>query len=168
MLDGGIIKANLKFDDFGKPMSSAQGNKADIECDYGDFSLTVEVTLTGGQRQFEAEGESVARHLGKFKKAEQKNAYCLFIAPTINEACIVYFYMLYKTNISFYGGTLAIVPLPLHVFQKMLEDSYRASYTPNPEHVKAFFEYSQTVAESSSSEQDWYTKVVEKALNWLG
>jgi len=37
MLDGGSIKANLKFDDFGNPMSTAQGNIADIICDYGDF-----------------------------------------------------------------------------------------------------------------------------------
>ena len=37
MLDGGDISANLKFDDFGNPMSTAQGNMADIVCDYGDF-----------------------------------------------------------------------------------------------------------------------------------
>ena len=34
MLDGGNIKANLKFDDFGNPMSTAQGNMADIVCNY--------------------------------------------------------------------------------------------------------------------------------------
>ena len=45
MLDGGNIKANLKFDDFGKPMSTAQGNVADIVCDYGDFDVIVEVTM---------------------------------------------------------------------------------------------------------------------------
>jgi hypothetical protein len=40
-----IYKANLKFDDFGNPMSTAQGNMADIICDYGDSGLTVEVTI---------------------------------------------------------------------------------------------------------------------------
>lgn len=63
MLDGGHIKPNLKFDDFGNPMSTAQGNMADIICDYGDFGLTVEVTMQGGQRQYETEGEPVTRHL---------------------------------------------------------------------------------------------------------
>ncbi len=63
MLDGGDIKANLKFDDFGNPMSTAQGNMADIVCDYGDFGLTVEVTMQSGQRQYETEGEPVTRHL---------------------------------------------------------------------------------------------------------
>lgn len=168
MLDGGNIKANLKFDDFGKPMSTAQGNMADIVCDYGDFGLTVEVTMASGQKQYEMEGEPVSRHLAKFKKETGKDAFCLFVAPTINEACVSHFYGLHNLNISYYGGKSVIVPIPLSVFRKMLEDSFKASYTPNPAQVKAFFEYSRTVAANSKSEQEWYNKVVEKALNWLG
>ncbi|MGN0728015.1 AlwI family type II restriction endonuclease [Treponema sp.] len=167
MLDGGNIKANLKFDDFGKPMSTAQGNMADIVCDYEKFGLTVEVTMASGQKQYEMEGEPVSRHLAKFKKETGKEAYCLFVAPTINEACIAHFYGLHNLNISYYGGKSVIVPLPLNVFTKMLEDSFKASYTPNPEQIKSFFEYSRTVASTSHSEQEWYNKVVEKALNWL-
>ena len=131
MLDGGTIKANLKFDDFGKPMSTAQGNMADIACDYGGFGVTVEVTMASGQKQYEMEGESVCRHLAKLKKESGKEAYCLFVAPTINEACVAHFYGLYHLNISYYGGKSVIVPLPLHVFRKMLEDSFRAEYTPD-------------------------------------
>lgn len=167
MLDGGNIKANLKFDDFGNPMSTAQGNMADIVCDYETFGLTVEVTMASGQKQYEMEGEPVSRHLAKFKKETGKEAYCLFVAPTINEACIAHFYGLHNLNISYYGGKSVIVPLPLNVFKKMLEDSFKASYIPNPEQVKSFFEYSRTVASTSHSEQEWYNKVVEKALKWL-
>lgn len=168
MLDGGTIKANLQFDDFGKPMSTAQGNMADIACDYGGFGVTVEVTMASGQRQYEMEGESVCRHLAKLKKESGKEAYCLFVAPTINEACVAHFYGLYHLNISYYGGKSVIVPLPLHVFRKMLEDSFRAAYTPNAGRVQAFFEYSRSVAAKSASEQEWYGKVIEKALHWLG
>ena len=167
MLDGGNIKANLKFDDFGNPMSTAQGNMADIVCDYETFGLTVEVTMASGQKQYEMEGEPVSRHLAKFKKETGKEAYCLFVAPTINEARNAHFYGLHNLNISYYGGKSVIVPLPLNVFKKMLEDSFKASYIPNPEQVKSFFEYSRTVASTSHSEQEWYNKVVEKALNWL-
>lgn len=167
MLDGGNIKANLKFDDFGNPMSTAQGNMADIVCDYETFGLTVEVTMAIGQKQYEMEGESVSRHLAKFKKETGKEAYCLFVAPTINEACIAHFYGLHNLNISYYGGKSVIVPLPLNVFKKMLEDSFKASYTPNPQQVKSFFEYSKSIASESHSEQEWYNKIVEKALNWL-
>lgn len=168
MLDGGNIKANLKFDDFGKPMSTAQGNTADIICDYGDFGLTVEVTMSAGQKQYEMEGEPVSRHLAKFKKETGKEAYCLFIAPTINEACIAHFYGLHNLNISYYGGKSVIVPLPLNVFKKMLEDSFKACYKPNSKQVKNFFEYSKKTAADSRNEQEWYKKIIEKALNWLG
>ena len=167
MLDGGNIKANLKFDDFGNPMSTAQGNMADIVCDYETFGLTVEVTMASGQKQYEMEGEPVSRHLAKFKKETGKEAYCLFVAPTINESCIAHFYGLHNLNISYYGGKSVIVPLPLNVFKKMLEDSFKASYTPNPQQVKSFFEYSKSIASESHSEQEWYNKIVEKALNWL-
>lgn len=167
MLDGGNIKANLKFDDFGNPMATAQGNMADIVCDYEGFGLTVEVTLQSGQRQYETEGEPVTRHLAKLKKETGKPAYCLFIAPKINEAVIAHFYGLHKLNISYYGGTSTIIPLPLNIFLKMVEDSYKADYIPEPKHVQAFFEYSNELAEKVKSEKDWYKGITEKALNWL-
>lgn len=167
MLDGGNINANLKFDDFGKPMSTAQGNIADIVCDYGDFGLSVEVTMATGQRQYEMEGEPVTRHLAKLKKATEKPAYCLFIAPKINEACIAHFYLLHKENISYYGGKSTIIPLPLNVFQKMVEDSYKTSYTPLLQHVKQFFERSNELVETCENEQLWYEQITNEALHWL-
>jgi hypothetical protein len=167
MLDGGNIKANLKFDDFGNPMSTAQGNMADIVCDYDDFGLTVEVTMQSGQRQYETEGEPVTRHLAKVKRETNKPAYCLFIAPNINEACIAHFYTLHKTNIKYYGGTSTIVPLPLSVFIKMVEDSYNANYVPEPKHVQRFFERSNELANTTDNELDWYNGITQEALNWL-
>ena len=167
MLNGGNIIANLRFDDNGQPMSTAQGNMADIVCDYGDFCLTVEVTTSGGARQYEMEGEPVARHLAKYKKDTKKPAFCLFIAPTINEACISYFFVLHKFNITFYEGTSIIVPVELSTFEKMLEDSFKVNYTPTPQNVKKLFTESQKIAETAINEQDWYKKITHKALNWL-
>ncbi len=167
MLDGGNIKANLKFDDFGNPMSTAQGNMADIVCDYGHFGLTVEVTMQSGQRQYETEGEPVTRHLAKFKRETEKPAYCLFIAPNINDACKAHFYALHKMNIQYYGGTSTIVPLPLSVFIKMVQDSHNANYVPEPRHVQRFFERSNELANSTDNEVDWYKGIIAEALNWL-
>lgn len=167
MLDGGYIKANLKFDDFGNPMSTAQGNMADIICDYETFGLTVEVTMQSGQRQYETEGEPVTRHLAKLKRETNKPAYSLFIAPKINEACIAHFYALHKMNISYYGGTSTIVPLPLNVFLKMIEDSHKASYVPEPRHVQRFFERSNELANTTDNEIEWYNEITNEALNWL-
>lgn len=167
MLDGGTIKANLKFDDNGLPMSTAQGNMADIFCDYDEYGLTVEVTTARGQKQYEMESEPVSRHLAKYKKETGKDAYCLFIAPKINEACIAHFFMLHKMNIAFYGGKSIIVPVDITTFRKMLTDSYKADYQPNPRQVKSLFEYSLEVAEKANNEVEWYEKVTERALNWL-
>ena len=167
MLDGGEIKANLNFDDYGQPLSIAQGNMSDIVCDYGDFYVSVEVTMASGQRQYETESEPVSRHLGKLKKSTNKPTYCLFIAPTINDACIAHFYTLHHLSVSYYGGKSTIIPLPLTVFKKMVEDSYKASYIPNPQQVQNFFEQSNVLASQYNNEKDWYSAITSAALNWL-
>ena len=168
MLDGGEIKANLNFDDFGLPLSNATGNLADIVCDYGDYMVCVEVTMQSGQRQYEMEGEPVTRHLGNLKKTANKPCYCLFVAPKIHEACVAHFYTLYHLNLEIYAGTSEIVPLPLEVFRKMLEDSYKADFTPNPMHVRNFFEKSRELATSGISETEWYDEIISLATNnWL-
>ncbi len=167
MLDGGEIKANLNFDDYGKPLSTAAGNMSDIVCDYGDYMVCVEVTMASGQKQYEMEGEPVTRHLGKLKKASGKPCYCLFVAPTINDACVSHFFTLHHLNLAMYGGKSTIIPLPLSIFRKMVEDSYKASYTPNPSHVRKFFEASNDFAKKCESEVEWYENIKEKALHWL-
>lgn len=167
MLDGGEIKANLNFDDFGKPLSTAQGNMADIVCDYGDYILIVEVTMASGQKQYDMEGEPVSRHLGKIKKASGKPCYCLFIAPTINEACIAHFYTLHRTNITYYGGRSTIIPLSLNVFQKMLEDSYKVNYIPDSHQVRRFLEHSNELVENCTDENHWFEEINKSAVNWL-
>lgn len=167
MLDGGDIKANLNFDDYGQPLSTAQGNMADIVCDYGDFYLCVEVTMSAGQRQYEMEHEPVSRHVGKIRRETGKPSYCLFLAPEINEACVTTFFTLHAMNISYYGGRSTIVPLPLAVFQKMVEDSRKAAYVPSPQQVREFFEYSNHVAASGVNETQWYDLMQQKALHWL-
>ncbi len=167
MLDGGNIKANLNFDDYGQPLSTAVGNLSDIVCDYGDYMVCVEVTMASGQKQYEMEGEPVTRHLGKLKKATGKPCYCLFIAPTINDACITHFYTLHHLNLAMYGGKSTIVPLPLEIFRKMVEDSFNVSYTPNPTYVRNFFESSNMFAKTCDNELEWYEKIKDKALHWL-
>ena len=167
MLDGGDIQANLNFDDYGQPLSTAAGNMSDIVCDYGDYMVCVEVTMASGQKQYEMEGEPVTRHLGKLKATSGKPCYCLFVAPIINDACVTHFYMAHHLNLKNYGGKSTIIPLPLQIFRKMVEDSYKASYTPNPSHVRSFFEASNVYAKTCESDMDWYEKIKEKALHWL-
>lgn len=167
MLNGGKIYPNLRFDDLGKPLSTAQGNKPDIVCDYETFLLAVEVTMASGQRQYEMEGESISRHLGKLRQSTEKPAYCLFIAPTIHPSCIAHFFVLHRVYVSAYGGTSSIVPLLLALFVKMLDVARQASYSPNSSHILQFLEYSRQQALASCNELAWFDAVQQKATNWL-
>ena len=171
MLDGGEINANLKFDDSGNPMNTALGKMADIECDYGDFDVTVEVSLSSGALQFKMEGEPVPRHIGIHKEKTKKTTYCFFIAPTINPATIAHFFTLYISNVDMYGGKCTIIPLELFTFRKMLKAAMDAHVKPNSSNIKKLFEKSQKIAKecfaNDENEKVWYNRITNEAINWL-
>ena len=167
MIDGGEIEGNFLLDDAGKPRTTAAGGLADIVCKYDNFDLMVEVTLQRGQKQYDNEGEPVARHLGRHKIASGRPTYCLFIAPTLNKATIAYFYQLHHLHIDHYGGKSVIVPLELGVFRKLVEDSMKVSYTPNSRHIEAIFKESQRLADRRISEVEWHHAIQTYALSWL-
>ncbi len=167
MLDGGNIKGNFKFDDVGQPLSTASGNMPDIECDYDDFVLSVEVTMQQGQRQYESEGEPVARHFGQIKKRTGKDTYCLFIAPTINKASLAHFFALNKIGISYYGGTTKIIPLELDQFMRLVENSYNYHTQPTPHNIRQFLDEVMRQEELAVDENDWNDKIQTCVAEWL-
>lgn len=167
MLDGGNIKGNFKFDDKGQPLSTAVGNMPDIECDYVDFSLSVEVTLQSGQRQYESESEPVARHYGQLKKKTGKETYCLFIAPTINTSTLAHFYALNHMEIAYYGGKSKIIPLELEQFMKLVENSYTYINKPIPSDVQRFFDDVIEQGELSKNEIEWQSRIQNCVNDWL-
>lgn len=167
MINGGKITGNFKIDDAGQPMSTAQGNMPDIVCDYGNFDVTVEVTMQSGQRQYDTEVEPVARHLGKHKRDTGKETFCLFIAPHINPACIAHFFMLSKVNVAHYGGKATIVPLELDTFIHMIDNSYNAKFVPTPQHMCDIFNYARKSAETAKDENQWYLAIQNFAQTWV-
>lgn len=167
MLDGGNIKGNFKFDDVGQPLSTASGNMPDIECDYDDFVLSVEVTMQQGQRQYENEGEPVARHFGQMKKRTGKDAYCLFIAPTINKASLAHFFALNKIGISYYGGKTKIIPLELDQFMRLVENSYNYHTQPTPHNIRQFLDEVMRQEELAVDENDWNGRIQKCVAEWL-
>lgn len=167
MLDGGDIKGNFNFDDNGQPLSTAAGNMPDIECDYGDFSLSVEVTLQLGQRQYESEGEPVARHYGQLKKRSGKETYCLFVAPSINPATLAHFYGLNHLSIALYGGKSKIVPLELDQFMRLVENAYNYEAQPGPKDIRRFFDYVLTFCERATDENHWRYGIQACVEMWL-
>lgn len=167
MLDGGNIKGNFNFDDAGQPLSTAAGNMPDIECDYDDFSLSVEVTLQSGQRQYESEGEPVARHYGQLKKRTGKDTYCLFIAPTINPATLAHFYGLNHLSIALYGGKSKIIPLELDQFMRLIENSYNYKTQPVPNDIRRFLDYAIKLCEKATDENHWRCGIQACVDTWL-
>jgi len=167
MLDGGSIKGNFNIDDNGQPLSTAQGNMPDIECDYDDFVLSVEVTLQRGQRQYETEGEPVARHYGQLKKRTGKETYCLFIAPTINPAALMHFYALNKINNHYYGGKTQIIPLELDQFMRLVENSYNHASQPTPHDIKQFLDLALEQGAIADDENNWSERIQICVDSWL-
>lgn len=166
MLSGGEVRGNFKVDDEGAPLSTAQGNMADIECDYGAFALSVEVTLQSGQRQYETEGEPVARHYGQLKKKTGKETYCLFVAPAVNPAARAHFYMLNKVEISYYGGRAKIVPLELSQWIRMLKRSELYAGEMGPDKLRKFFDSTAAFAVDAENEVEWARKIDAYLDRW--
>lgn len=167
MLDDGEIIGNFRFDDAGKPLSTASGNQADIVCEYQDFDILVEVTLSTGKRQYETEGEPVARHLGDRQKQNSKDAYCIFIASYLNDATLSHFYMLHKYDVAYYGGRARIIPLSLQDFQTFLEQAYHYEPKPTAASIKAFVQKASELAIASSNEVEWYESVQLLTSSWV-
>jgi hypothetical protein len=165
MLDDGKIEGNFIIDDEGLPLYTAAGNKPDIECEYRDFDMIVEVTMSSGNRQYEMEGEPVARHLGIKSRNSSKDVYCIFIAPTVSEATLAHYYAMHKTSIAYYGGVSKIIPLDLDAFKSILRQANASSIKPTSEHMKNFVTKATELAQSSDNEIDWFEQVKSESLN---
>ncbi|HBB76734.1 MAG: hypothetical protein A2186_01055 [Candidatus Levybacteria bacterium RIFOXYA1_FULL_41_10] len=167
MLDDGDIKANLRFDDLGMPLDTAPGNRPDILCNYEDFGLTVEVTLSSGQRQYEMEGESVARHLGRQKSQAKKDTFCIFVAEFLNSATLAHFYALNRIPVSYYGGKAKIIPFSLSDFKLFLKQAYVSHTKPSSNTIKNFLTRISDSAESVEDENEWYANISSLVNSWV-
>lgn len=67
------------------PRNTAPGGGSDLVFEFDSYVLVVEVTLTVSHRQMSAESEPVRRHAVQYKlQYPDKDVYCLFIAPTVD------------------------------------------------------------------------------------
>jgi len=167
MLNDGEIIANFKFDDKGLPLSTAPGNHPDIVCQYNNFNLTVEVTLTSGATQYVNEGEPVARHLGNIQKESEKDCFGFFIAPSLNNAALTHFYVLHRTPTVYYGGTARIIPLQLSEFKRMIELAQSTQNKPNSLKIESFARSASGLALTSKNENEWYSGIQTLIETWV-
>ena len=99
------------------PVSAAGGGKGDLYCEFDDFTILTEVTMSSSSRQEAMEGEPVRRHVSDAVLAYNKPVYGMFIAVKIDTNTAETF----RHGIWYAKGDekqrLSIVPFTLEQFQ---------------------------------------------------
>ena len=161
------VDGNFVMDIDGMPLNYAPGNKPDIEAEYDDFGMIVEVTMSGGNTQYNMEGESVPRHYGKAKENfNGKDMYCIFVAPKISEGTLAHYFNLNRMNTKLYGGKTKIIPLSLDDFTSFIEVGIRNKFN-NPKSLKAWLELQWENNQNSDDESVWHKKVNASVHSWV-
>jgi hypothetical protein len=114
------IQPNYPVGDDNEPTFTAPAGVPDIECFYERFNAICEVTMLTGRDQWYNEGQPVMRHLRDFEvKNNDKQTYCLFIAPRLHRDTINTFWMAIKYE--YEGKPQKIVPLSIGNFVELLK-----------------------------------------------
>jgi hypothetical protein len=118
--DADDILPNYPMDDLGNPISHAPGNRPDIECQYKDFRLVVEVTLDSSKNQWFREGQPVMRHLREFENrfTDSLPTFCIFLAPRVHQDTYSQFWI--AVRYEYDGRPQKIVPMDFQQFGQVL------------------------------------------------
>ena len=155
---------NFVMDLDGMPVNTAPGKVPDIEVDYGDFGVIVEVTMSSGQRQYEMEGEPVARHFGRARETKE-NMYCLFIAPSISEGTLAHYFNLNRINTKHYGGKTRIVPLSVPQFLEFLAIARNHKFN-DPRKIERWLANAWTFNQECEDEVIWQQHIATTMTTW--
>ena len=117
----------IKLDSDFMPVSAAGGGKGDLYCEFSDFTILTEVTMSTSSRQEAMEGEPVRRHVSDAVLKYNKPVYGMFIAVHIDTNTAETF----RHGIWYAKGDvkqrLDIVPLTLAQFQKYFVAMFEAN-----------------------------------------
>lgn len=163
--DARKITGNLKLDLDGMPLVTAPGNKPDIEAEYDDFNLIVEVTMSTGQTQYNMEGESVPRHFGDKQRGNDIPVYCIFVAPAISSGTLAHFFNLNKFHTDYYGGKTRIVPMSLAQYAHFLTIAKDKGFSDS-RLLKSFLDGIVEHNQTAQGENAWSKFVDEQILTW--
>lgn len=160
------ITGNFTIDLDGIPLCTARGNMPDIELEYDDFKMIVEVTTSTGNKQYEMEGEPVPRHFGNVQLKSEKPVYCLFIAPKISEGTLAHFFNLNKMNTRRYGGKTRIIPFTQKQFVEFIKIAQNKNFN-NSKQLKNYFEHLLSENFKSEDEIVWFQHIEDSLKVWL-
>jgi hypothetical protein len=115
----------FKLDSDFMPVSAAGGGKGDLYCEFNDFVILTEVTMSTSSRQEAMEGEPVRRHVSEAVLKYNKPVYGMFIAVRIDTNTAETF----RHGIWYAKGDirqrLNILPLTLEQFQKFFVSMFQ-------------------------------------------
>lgn len=125
----------FKLDSDFLPVTAAGGGKGDLYCEFKDFTILTEVTMSASSRQEAMEGEPVRRHVSDAVLKYDKPVYGLFIAIRIDTNTAETF----RHGVWYAKGDvkqrLDIVPLSLEQFRRHFVSMFEGKQA-RPEHLR--------------------------------
>lgn len=117
------------------PVTAAGGGKGDLYCEFKDFMILTEVTMSTSSRQEAMEGEPVRRHVSDAVLNYNKPVYGLFLAIRIDTNTAETFrHGIWYTK-SDVKQRLDIVPLSLNQFRRYFISMFEGKQA-RPEHLR--------------------------------
>lgn len=155
----------FKLDSDFMPVSAAGGGKGDLYCEFNDFTILTEVTMSTSSRQEAMEGEPVRRHVSDAVLQYDKPVYGMFIAVRIDTNTAETF----RHGVWYAKGDvkqrLDIVPLTLAQFRKYFVAMFEANKA-DPEKLRSLIlkcESRRDILEAPAWKQYIDATVSEKA-----
>lgn len=159
----------FKVDSDFMPVSAAGGGRGDLYCEFSNFTILTEVTMSTSSRQEAMEGEPVRRHVADAVQKYDKPVYGIFIAVRIDTNTAETF----RHGIWYTKGDvkqrLDIVPLTLEQFQKYFVAMFEANKA-EPEHLRSLIvkcESRRDILEAPTWKQYIDAIVTEKSLSLI-
>lgn len=166
--DAVSITPNYPVGSDGLPMSHAPGGKPDIECQYDNFALICEVTLSKSRDQWIREGQPVMRHLRDFEDRHKgKEAFGVFIAPVVHRDTVNTFWASVKH--AFEGKAQRIVPLTIAQFCDILAVCADRQGQNNPINKGDLLDLWQSICDEVKRHDDsrkWAAQIPLKISRW--
>ena len=151
----------FKLDSDFLPVTAAGGGKGDLYCEFKDFTILTEVTMSTSSRQEAMEGEPVRRHVSDAVLKYDKPVYGLFLAIRIDTNTAETF----RHGIWYTKGDvkqrLDIVPLSLDQFRRHFISMFEGNQA-QPEHLRDLILQCET--ERDNLEAPAWMKYIERVV----